>query len=201
MTKKASLMVAGLSILLLSACGATPDQVISQAQQEANDMTESLQIIQTNEADLQTDFETDLAADKSLANMAEGGQGETRANLIARQDAFETLKEDYENLHNQAATLKKFDETDFTAEEDFSNFSEMRNLVLTVDEQMAGYVENYQAVLDAENDYYQQLAAEDSDLTVFTDGMTGINSQYQTAQELLAEVLPNLAKLAEDPEA
>jgi len=201
MKKKASLTIAGLSILLLSACAASPDQVISQAQQEGADMTESLQTIQANEADLQADFETDLAADKSLANLTEKGQGETRANLSARQEAFETLKKDYESLHNKATTLKEFDETDFTAEEDFSNFSEMRNLVVSVDEQMASYVENYQAVLEAENKYYTQLAAEDSDLTVFTDGMAGINSQYQKSQEILAEVLPNLAKLSAQPEA
>ena len=61
---------------------------------------------------------------------------------------------------------------------------------------MSAYIENYQAVLEKEDAYYTSLAAEDSDLTTFSDGLAEINGNFETSQAALSEMLPDLTALA-----
>ena len=61
---------------------------------------------------------------------------------------------------------------------------------------MSAYIENYQAVLEKEDAYYTSLAAEDSDLTTFSDGLAEINGNFKTSQAALSEMLPDLTELA-----
>lgn len=199
--KLSNLAVVGISVTLLSACSASPDQVVGKASNKANEMVTQLETIQNNEAALQKAFEADIATDESLANLGEKGEGETRKNLTSRQDALDELSSLYTTFQENTASLQEFDESDFTAEEDFNAFNEMRELSLTVDEQMGTYIENYQTVLTVENDYYNSLTAEDSDLTVFTEGIEEINNQFKSSQELLAQLLPNLTSLAKNTDA
>ena len=54
----------------------------------------------------------------------------------------------------------------------------------------------FEAVLEKEDAYYTSLAAEDSDLTTFSDGLAEINGNFETSQAALSEMLPDLTALA-----
>uniref|UniRef100_UPI00352AFE3A YkyA family protein n=1 Tax=Aerococcus urinaeequi TaxID=51665 RepID=UPI00352AFE3A len=190
------LTIVGVSIGVLAACSRTPDQVVTKSAEIAQTMMGQLESIQTQERALQDAFEADLAADESLANLAESGTGATRENLQTRREEFDELKSLFEDFQDQVESLNKFDETDFTAGEDFANFDTSRQLADSVNTQMSAYIENYQAVLEKEDAYYTSLAAEDSDLTTFSDGLAEINGNFETSQAALSEMLPDLTALA-----
>lgn len=195
--KLSTLAIVSVSIGVLSACTATPDQVVSKSATDAQSMMTQLSAIQTQEAALQEAFETDLAADESLANLTDSGTGATRDNLQTRQEDFEELTATFEDFQNQVESLNAFDETDFTAEEDFANFDQSRQLASNVNSQMSAYIENYQKVLELEDNYYNTLAAEDSDLDTFSNGLSEINSQFEQSQAALSDMLPDLTSLVE----
>lgn len=194
--KLTTLTIVGVSIGVLAACSRTPDQVVTKSAENAQTMMGQLESIQTQEIALQDAFEADLAADESLTNLAESGTGATRENLQTRQEEFDELKSLFEDFQGQVESLNKFDETDFTAGEDFANFDASRQLADSVNTQMSAYIENYQAVLEKEDAYYTSLAAEDSDLTTFSDGLAEINGNFETSQAALSEMLPDLTALA-----
>lgn len=194
--KLTTLTIVGVSIGVLAACSRTPDQVVTKSAENAQTMMGQLESIQTQEMALQDAFESDLAADESLANLAESGTGATRENLQTRQEEFDELKSLFEDFQDQVESLNEFDETDFTAGEDFANFDTSRQLADSVNTQMSAYIENYQAVLEKEDAYYTSLAAEDSDLTTFSDGLAEINGNFETSQAALSEMLPDLTALA-----
>lgn len=195
--KLSTLAIVSVSIGILSACTATPDQVVSKSATDAQSMMTQLSAIQTQEAALQEAFETDLAADESLANLTDSGTGATRDNLQTRQEDFEELTATFEDFQNQVESLNAFDETDFTAEEDFANFDQSRQLASNVNSQMSAYIENYQKVLELEDNYYNTLSAEDSDLDTFSNGLSEINSQFEQSQAALSDMLPDLTSLVE----
>ncbi len=194
--KLSTLAIVGASIGVLAACSRTPDQVVTKSAENAQTMMGQLESIQTQEIALQDAFEADLAADESLTNLAESGTGATRENLQTRQEEFDELKSLFEDFQGQVESLNEFDETDFTAGEDFANFDTSRQLADSVNTQMSAYIENYQAVLEKEDAYYTSLAAEDSDLTTFSDGLAEINGNFETSQAALSEMLPDLTALA-----
>lgn len=194
--KLPTLAIVGASIGVLAACSATPDQVVTKSSENAHAMMGQLEAIQKQEMALQDAFEADLAADESLANFAESGTGATRENLQTRQAEFDELKSFFEDFQGQVESLNEFDETDFTAEEDFANFDASRQLAASIDTQMSAYIENYQAVLEKEDAYYTSLAAEDSDSAAFSDGLAEINGNFETSQTALSEMLPDLTALA-----
>lgn len=196
--KLANLSLVGLSVVFISACQASPDQMVEKTETNAEEIVAQLEVIQSNEANLQSAFETDLAADEDLANFAESGEGETRKNLSARQDAWEELSSLFTQFQEDTGTLNEFDETDFTAEEDFNQFNEMRSVASTASEQLGAYVGQYKGVLEKENAYYNALPEEDSDLTTFKDGMDEINNQFEESQKSLNEVIPALTTLSEN---
>ena len=196
--KKLSILaIVTVSIGALSACTASPDQVVSKSATDAQSMMTQLSAIQTQEDTLQEAFETDLAADESLANLTDSGTGATRENLQTRQDDFEELSSIFEDFQKQVESLNGFDETDFTGEEDFANFDQSRQLASNVNSQMGAYIEHYQKVLELEDNYYNSLAAEDSDLDTFSKGLGEINSQFEQSQAALSDILPDLTSLAE----
>ncbi|PMC80193.1 hypothetical protein CJ191_02285 [Aerococcus viridans] len=196
--KKLSILaIVTVSIGALSACTASPDQVVSKSATDAQSMMTQLSAIQTQEDALQEAFETDLAADESLANLTDSGTGATRENLQTRQDDFEELSSIFEDFQKQVESLNGFDETDFTGEEDFANFDQSRQLASNVNSQMSAYIEHYQKVLELEDNYYNSLAAEDSDLDTFSKGLGEINSQFEQSQAVLSDILPDLTSLAE----
>ena len=90
--KLTTLTIVGMSIGVLAACSRTPDQVVTKSAENAQTMMGQLESIQTQEMALQDAFEADLAADESLANLAESGTGATRGNLQTRQEEFDELK-------------------------------------------------------------------------------------------------------------
>ncbi|WP_290491859.1 MULTISPECIES: YkyA family protein [unclassified Aerococcus] len=194
--KLPTLAIVGASIGVLAACSATPDQVVTKSSENAHAMMGQLEAIQKQEMALQDAFEADLAADESLANFAESGTGATRENLQTRQAEFDELKSFFEDFQGQVESLNEFDETDFTAEEDFANFDASRQLAASINMQMSAYIENYQAVLEKEDAYYTSLAAEDSDSAAFSDGLAEINGNFETSQTALSEMLPDLTALA-----
>lgn len=194
--KLPTLAIVGASIGVLAACSATPDQVVTKSSENAHAMMGQLEAIQKQEMALQDAFEADLAADESLANLAESGTGATRENLQTRQAEFDELKSFFEDFQGQVESLNEFDETDFTAEEDFANFDASRQLAASINMQMSAYIENYQAVLEKEDAYYTSLAAEDSDSAAFSDGLAEINGNFETSQTALSEMLPDLTALA-----
>ena len=196
--KKLSILaIVTVSIGALSACTASPDQVVSKSATDAQSMMTQLSAIQTQEDTLQEAFETDLAADESLANLTDSGTGATRENLQTRQDDFEELSSIFEDFQKQVESLNGFDETDFTGAEDFANFDQSRQLASNVNSQMSAYIEHYQKVLELEDNYYNSLAAEDSDLDTFSKGLGEINSQFEQSQAALSDILPDLTSLAE----
>lgn len=194
--KLPTLAIVGVSIGVLAACSATPDQVVTKSSENAHAMMGQLEAIQKQEMALQDAFEADLAADESLANFAESGTGATRENLQTRQAEFDELKSFFEDFQGQVESLNEFDETDFTAGEDFANFDASRQLAASINTQMSAYIENYQAVLEKEDAYYTSLAAEDSDSAAFSDGLAEINGNFETSQTALSEMLPDLTALA-----
>lgn len=194
--KLSTLAIIGSSIGVLAACSATPDQVVTKSSENADAMMGQLEAIQTQEMALQDAFEADLAADESLANFAESGTGATRENLQTRQEDFDELKSLFEDFQGQVESLNEFDETDFTAGEDFANFDASRQLAASINTQMSAYIENYQAVLEKEDAYYTRLAAEDSDSAAFYDGLAEINGNFETSQAALSDMLPDLTALA-----
>ena len=194
--KLSTLAIIGSSIGVLASCSATPDQVVTKSSENAHAMMGQLEAIQTQEMALQDAFEADLIADESLTNLAESGTGATRENLQTRQEDFDELKSLFEDFQGQVESLNEFDETDFTAGEDFANFDASRQLAASISTQMSAYIENYQAVLEKEEAYYTSLAAEDSDLTTFSDGLAEINGNFKTSQAALSEMLPDLTALA-----
>ena len=194
--KLSTLAIIGSSIGVLASCSATPDQVVTKSSENAHAMMGQLEAIQTQEMALQDAFEADLIADESLTNFAESGTGATRENLQTRQEDFDELKSLFEDFQGQVESLNEFDETDFTAGEDFANFDASRQLAASISTQMSAYIENYQAVLEKEEAYYTSLAAEDSDLTTFSDGLAEINGNFKTSQAALSEMLPDLTALA-----
>ncbi|MEY8370057.1 YkyA family protein [Aerococcaceae bacterium 50-4] len=195
--KLSTLAIVGVSVGVLSACTASPDQVISKSATTTQDMMRQIESIQTQEMALQDAFEADLAADENLANLAESGTGATRENLQTRQEDFEELTSLFEDFQNQVESLNAFDETDFTAEEDFANFDKSRQVASNLNEQLTSYIENYQTVLEKEDAYYNSLAGEESDLEAFSNGLNDVNSQFEASQSALNEALPNLTSLAE----
>lgn len=194
--KLSTLAIVGASIGVLAACSATPDQVVTKSSENAHAMMGQLEAIQKQEMALQDAFEADLATDESLANFAESGTGATRENLQTRQAEFDELKSFFEDFQDQVESLNEFDETDFTAGEDFANFDASRQLAASINTQMSAYIENYQAVLEKEDAYYTSLAAEDSDSAAFSDGLAEINGNFETSQAALSEMLPDLTALA-----
>lgn len=194
--KLSTLAIIGSSIGVLAACSATPDQVVTKSSENADAMMGQLEAIQTQEMALQDAFEADLTADESLANFAESGTGATRENLQTRQEDFDELKSLFEDFQGQVKSLNEFDETDFTAGEDFANFDASRQLAASINTQMSAYIENYQAVLEKEDAYYTSLAAEDSDSAAFYDGLAEINGNFETSQAALSDMLPDLTALA-----
>ncbi|MFE0442131.1 YkyA family protein [Aerococcus sp. NPDC058936] len=194
--KLSTLAIIGSSIGVLAACSATPDQVVTKSSENADAMMGQLEAIQTQEMALQDAFEADLAADESLANFVESGTGATRENLQTRQEDFDELKSLFEDFQGQVESLNEFDETDFTAGEDFANFDASRQLAASINTQMSAYIENYQAVLEQEDAYYTRLAAEDSDSAAFYDGLAEINGNFETSQAALSDMLPDLTALA-----
>lgn len=195
--KLSTLAIVGVSVGVLSACTASPDQVISKSATTTQDMMRQIESIQTQEMALQDAFEADLAADENLANLAESGTGATRENLQTRQEDFEELTSLFEDFQNQVESLNAFDETDFTAEEDFANFDKSRQVASNLNEQLTSYIENYQTVLEKEDAYYNSLVGEESDLEAFSNGLNDVNSQFEASQSALNEALPNLTSLAE----
>lgn len=195
--KLSTLAIVGVSIGVLSACTASPDQTVSQSANDAQDMMRQLESIQTQEMALQDAFEADLADDESLSNLAESGTGATRENLQARQDSFDELTSVFEDFQSRVETLNEFEETDFTAEEDFANFEESRQLAASVNEQMSAYIENYATLLESEDSYYNALASEDSDLDTFSEGLTEVNNQFEQSQGALSNMVADLTALAE----
>lgn len=195
--KLSTLAIVGVSIGVLSACTASPDQTVSQSANDAQDMMRQLESIQTQEMALQDAFEADLADDESLSNLAESGTGATRENLQARQDSFDELTSVFEDFQSRVETLNEFEETDFTAEEDFANFEESRQLAASVNEQMSAYIENYATLLESEDSYYNALASEDSDLDTFSEGLTEVNNQFEQSQGALSNMVADLTTLAE----
>lgn len=195
--KLSTLAIVGVSIGVLSACTPSPDQTVSQSANDAQDMMRQLESIQTQEMALQDAFEADLADDESLSNLAESGTGATRENLQARQDSFDELTSVFEDFQSRVETLNEFEETDFTAEEDFANFEESRQLAASVNEQMSAYIENYATLLESEDSYYNALASEDSDLDTFSEGLTEVNNQFEQSQGALSNMVADLTTLAE----
>lgn len=195
--KLSTLAIVGVSIGVLSACTASPDQTVSQSANDAQDMMRQLESIQTQEMALQDAFEADLADDESLSNLTESGTGATRENLQARQDSFDELTSVFEDFQSRVETLNEFEETDFTAEEDFANFEESRQLAASVNEQMSAYIENYATLLESEDSYYNALASEDSDLDTFSEGLTEVNNQFEQSQGALSNMVADLTALAE----
>lgn len=195
--KLSTLAIVGVSIVVLSACTASPDQTVSQSANDAQDMMRQLESIQTQEMALQDAFEADLADDESLSNLAESGTGATRENLQARQDSFDELTSVFEDFQSRVETLNEFEETDFTAEENFANFEESRQLAASVNEQMSAYIENYATLLESEDSYYNALASEDSDLDTFSEGLTEVNNQFEQSQGALSNMVADLTALAE----
>lgn len=195
--KLSTLAIVGVSIGVLSACTASPDQTVSQSANDAQDMMRQLESIQTQEMALQDAFEADLADDESLSNLAESGTGATRENLQARQDSFDELTSVFEDFQSRVETLNEFEETDFTAEENFANFEESRQLAASVNEQMSAYIENYATLLESEDSYYNALASEDSDLDTFSEGLTEVNNQFEQSQGALSNMVADLTALAE----
>lgn len=195
--KLSTLAIVGVSIGVLSACTASPDQTVSQSANDAQEMMRQLESIQTQEMALQDAFEADLADDESLSNLAESGTGATRENLQARQDSFDELTSVFEDFQSRVETLNEFEETDFTAEEDFANFEESRQLAASVNEQMSAYIENYATLLESEDSYYNALASEDSDLDTFSEGLTEVNNQFEQSQGALSNMVADLTALAE----
>lgn len=195
--KLSTLAIVGVSIGVLSACTASPDQTVSQSANDAQDMMRQLESIQTQEMALKDAFEADLADDESLSNLAESGTGATRENLQARQDSFDELTSVFEDFQSRVETLNEFEETDFTAEEDFANFEESRQLAASVNEQMSAYIENYATLLESEDSYYNALASEDSDLDTFSEGLTEVNNQFEQSQGALSNMVADLTALAE----
>lgn len=195
--KLSTLAIVGVSIGVLSACTPSPDQTVSQSANDAQDMMRQLESIQTQEMALQDAFEADLADDESLSNLAESGTGATRENLQARQDSFDELTSVFEDFQSRVETLNEFEETDFTAEEDFANFEESRQLAASVNEQMSAYIENYATLLESEDSYYNALASEDSDLDTFSEGLTEVNNQFEQSQGALSNMVADLTALAE----
>ena len=195
--KLSTLAIVGVSIGVLSACTASPDQTVSQSANDAQDMMRQLESIQTQEMALQDAFEADLADDESLSNLAESGTGATRENLQARQDSFDELTSVFEDFQSRVETLNEFEETDFTAAEDFANFEESRQLAASVNEQMSAYIENYATLLESEDSYYNALASEDSDLDTFSEGLTEVNNQFEQSQGALSNMVADLTALAE----
>ena len=194
--KLSTLAIVGASIGVLAACSATPDQIVTKSSENAHAMMGQLEASQKQEMALQDAFEADLATDESLANFAESGTGATRENLQTRQAEFDELKSFFEDFQDQVESLNEFDETDFTAGEDFANFDASRQLAASINTQMSAYIENYQAVLEKEDAYYTSLAAEDSDSAAFSDGLAEINGNFETSQAALSEMLPDLTALA-----
>src|SRR5699024_10423258 len=123
----------------------TPDQVVTKSAENAQTMMGQLESIQTQEMALQDAFEADLAADESLANLAESGTGATRENLQTRQEEFDELKSLFEDFQDQVESLNDVDGAVFTAGEDLASYDTSRQLADSVNTQMSAYIEDFHA--------------------------------------------------------
>ena len=117
----------------------------------------------------------DIAADESLTILTKK-DGASQTNLKSRQDAFSDLKKANDNFQDNISWLAEDGQA-----------QDLVQAGQAAGESLNAYIQDYQSLLEAEDNFYQHLTKEEADLASFDDGISQLNQMHQQAQADLAQ--------------
>lgn len=182
-------LFAGLSVsaILLTACD---QESIEDVEASANELDElhtqvvnELNGLYETELELQDAFSETLASDGDLTTLTDG-TSPVYANLEERSGRLDTIEELENQIVDQANILSEYEgerlptsELESIAEE-FTSFTGL----------LENYREQYSNTITSQEEYFNNIAADDATYELFAEGIQTINEQHQELQEPILEL-------------
>lgn len=174
------------SALLLAGCSVSVDH-IEEATNELdtifNGLIDTHEQLNQHETAMNEQFEEVLATDEELTSIQDESAAVVQ-NIRERETLLEESNTYIEQIVEQADLMATYEGEELPVDtlqqisEDFTAFSEHLNNHYTA----------YQDSLDVQNDYLNQIAAEEADYKVFADGLDNVNRNYSDLQEATLEL-------------
>lgn len=182
----------GLGSILVGCDTSAADAMDITEQLETTEKTivDQLNTITSQEANLQSEFETTLAEDEELTTLADGS-APVFENIATRNTSLESLQVATDELKTHAEDLTALESGDLPQEE-ITNLSEdMSALTTSLDDFIAQYGDS----LEQQETYFTSLTAEDATYETLSSGIEQVNTNHSADNELLTALDNNLVQL------
>lgn len=182
----------GLGAVLAGCDTGVADAMDITEQLETTEKTivDQLNTITSQEANLQTEFETTLAEDEELSTLSDGS-APVFENIGTRQTSLESLQVATDELKTHAEELTALEGGELPQEEITTLSDDMATLTSSLDAFIAQYGES----LEQQEAYFTSLTAEDATYETLSSGLEQINTSHSADNELLTELDNNLVQL------
>ncbi|MBM6613803.1 YkyA family protein [Desemzia sp. RIT804] len=151
---------------------------------------EKLNTIASQEATLQSEFETTLAEDEDLSTLKDGS-ATVFENIKTRQTDLDSLTEAAESLKEQSDQLTALDSEELPSEE----ISTVTDDLTTLNGSLEQFIEQYGTSLAEQETYFQALVEEDATYETLQSGIEQLNEQHTATNDLFIQLDSNLAQL------
>lgn len=184
MAKKINLMLGfASSALILSGCS-------GMSVEDVKDSTDIIQssfenVIKTHdelvqlEMNMNEQFEEVLAQDEELTTIQDESASVSQ-NIIERQTILENLNDPVEKIYEQAEVLNGYDGDELSND----TLKGIVDTFTTFTVSIENFSAEYEQSLEAQKDYLNKIADEESNYEDFSNGLDAVNENYLALQEL-----------------
>lgn len=167
-------------ILILTACSSPEDKYEASKQSFNEDVSVQLVEILNQLSQYESDT-TELTAEALTDESLEAFKNEESnlfENLNQRQEAVDNLTEIADELTGINEDLESINVEEDSAIDE-AELNQTKDAVSALTNEVQGFQEAYNSLLDEERSYYDALIQDDADYTTMTEGMSSINSTYE----------------------
>lgn len=183
-----------VALLSLSACQASPSDLSIDIKNDTQDIILALNYIQKIDDELQKAFNHDVKADQTLAILGKRSS-ELASNLKERRDAFNHFKQCFDLWQSHVDQLEA--QKNQSKEAAYA-FADIEPDGKPIKDALTTYSKAYQATLDRQAQFIDEVQADNADFKAFAGGIDDIQNHYADAQAALGscqEAIENLAQL------
>lgn len=184
------------SVALLLGCD---NDGIDAVEETANELEEThahtveeLNLLLQEEAELQAHFDETLESDDDLTTFGDGSSP-VFTNLSDRRERVEQLNDLEEEYVTHAESLNEYEGEQLEA----NDLDGLAEEATQFSETLGTFNESYEQNIDAQENYFEGLAAEEATYETFSDGINELNDQYENTREQLYTLDEELSSLAQ----